>query len=84
MLFRSGMARLFRIMDDDDSKSLSMAEFKKAMRESSLMLQDSELTALFKLFDTDSSGTISYEEFMHILRVSLFIRSCGTNRNVNN
>ena len=75
-----GMARLFRIMDDDDSKSLSMAEFKKAMRESSLMLQDSEMTALFKLFDTDSGGTISYEEFMHILRVSILMRYCYANR----
>ena len=74
------MARLFRIMDDDDSKSLSMAEFKKAMRESSLMLQDSEMTALFKLFDTDSGGTISYEEFMHILRVSILMRYCYANR----
>lgn len=67
-----GMARLFRIMDDDDSKFLSIAEFKKAMRESSLMLQDSEMTALFNLFDTDGGGTISYEEYMHILRVRFF------------
>jgi hypothetical protein len=65
-----GMGRLFRIMDDDDSKSLSMSEFKKAMRDSSLVLQDKELTYLFKLFDTDSNGSISFNEFMYILRVS--------------
>jgi hypothetical protein len=28
-----GLGRKFRIMDDDGSKSLNMAEFKKAMRE---------------------------------------------------
>lgn len=66
-----GMARLFRIMDDDDSKSLSMTEFKKAMRDSSLVLQDAELTYLFKLFDTDASGSIGYNEFLYILRVCL-------------
>ena len=65
-----GMGRLFRIMDDDDSKSLSMPEFKKAMRESSLVLQDKELSYLFKLFDTDANGSISFNEFMYILRVS--------------
>ena len=64
-----GMGRLFRIMDDDDSKSLCMSEFKKAMRESSLLLQDSEMTYLFKLFDTDANGSISFNEFMYILRV---------------
>lgn len=66
-----GMARLFRIMDDDDSKSLSMPEFKKAMRDSKLLLQDKELTNLFNLFDTDANGSISYDEFLHILRVRL-------------
>ena len=69
-----GMARLFRIMDDDDSKSLSMPEFKKAMRDSSLVLQDKELVYLFKLFDTDANGSIGYDEFLHILRVSKCMR----------
>ena len=74
-----GMGRLFRIMDDDDSKSLSMSEFKKAMRDSSVVLQDKELTYLFKLFDTDSNGSISFNEFMCILRVSCvsIIESCS-------
>jgi hypothetical protein len=68
-----GMARLFRIMDDDDSKSLSMIEFKKAIRDSSLVLQDKELTYLFNLFDTDASGSISYDEFLYILRVRFIV-----------
>ena len=68
-----GMARLFRIIDDDDSKSLSMSEFKKAMRDSSLVLQDKELVYLFKLFDSDANGSIGYDEFLHILRVSQLV-----------
>jgi Ca2+-binding EF-hand superfamily protein len=63
-----GMARLFRIMDDDDSKTLSITEFKKAMRDCSLMLQESELNYLFTLFDGDGNGTIDYGEFIYALR----------------
>ena len=65
-----GMARLFRIMDDDNSKCLSLIEFKKAMRECALNLQDSEVVTLFELFDRDRSNAISYEEFIAVLRVS--------------
>jgi Ca2+-binding EF-hand superfamily protein len=35
-----GLARKFRIMDDDSSGVLSMAEFKKGMRETSLDLSE--------------------------------------------
>jgi hypothetical protein len=34
------MARRFKIMDDDGSRSLSLAEFKKAMKEMKLSLED--------------------------------------------
>ena len=64
-----GMARMFRIMDDDDSKTLDMNEFKKAMRDLALMLTELEVKQLFQLFDCDGGGTISYDEFMAVLRV---------------
>ena len=46
-----GIGRKFRIMDDDGSKSLSLGEFKKAMRECSLDLTDTEMRMLFQHFD---------------------------------
>ena len=47
-----GLGRKFKIMDDDGSKSLSMAEFKKAMNECNLKdLNDSDLRTLFNHFD---------------------------------
>lgn len=45
-----GLARLFRIMDDDRSNTLSFPEFKKAMRECKVVLSEVELVVLFKRF----------------------------------
>jgi hypothetical protein len=50
-----GMGRLFRIMDDDGSNSLSFAEFRKAMKECKMVLSEVELLVLFKRFGTPST-----------------------------
>ena len=63
-----GLQRKFRIMDDDGSKALSLAEFKKAMKEMNMNLSDSELRMLFDHFDQDSSGSIDFEEFIQGVR----------------
>lgn len=70
----AGIARRFRIVDDDNSKTLSAAEFAKSMRESGLELDDAEVSALFAAFDRDGSGTISYEEFLRTARGPLNAR----------
>lgn len=63
-----GLQRRFRIMDDDGSKSLNLAEFKKAMKELKLDLSESDLRMLFKYFDKDDSQTIDFEEFIQGVR----------------
>ena len=63
-----GLQRKFRIMDDDGSKSLDKPEFKKALREMTIQLQDAEFEALFALFDRDKSGTITFEELLVAVR----------------
>lgn len=65
------MARKFKIMDDDGSKSLCLQEFRKAMRESQVELTEDELQQLFRFFDRDGNGTINYDEFVFGLRVCL-------------
>lgn len=65
-----GLGRKFRIMDDDNSKSLSMSEFKKGVRECSLNLTELQMHELFSAFDRDRSGTIDYDEFLLGVRVS--------------
>ena len=63
-----GIQRKFRIMDDDNSGSLDIQEFEKAMKESGLQCTKAELERLFKYFDADGSGTIDFEEFLFAMR----------------
>lgn len=72
-----GLARKFRIMDDDNSKSLSMSEFKKGVRECSLNLSELQMHELFSTFDRDRSGTIDYDEFLQGVRVSPTVVFCN-------
>jgi Ca2+-binding EF-hand superfamily protein len=65
-----GLQRKFRIMDDDGSKSINMAEFKKGIRESGVMLSELEMTTLFNHFDENKNGSIDFDEFIHGIRVT--------------
>lgn len=59
-----GLARKFRIMDDDGSGTLDGEEFRKAMKECRLNLTERQLKHLFSYFDKNDSGDITYEEFL--------------------
>ncbi len=59
-----GLARRFRIMDNDGSRSLDFAEWKKALRDVSVDIPDKDLRLVFGLFDSDRSGSINFEEFL--------------------
>jgi Ca2+-binding EF-hand superfamily protein len=62
---------MFRIIDDDGGRSLSMDEFIKGCHDFGATLGKNELTALFKSMDVNDSGTIDFEEFLIALRVSV-------------
>jgi Ca2+-binding EF-hand superfamily protein len=59
-----GLQRTFRIIDDDGSKSLSLGEFIKAMKETKVELTEPEIRTLFQNFDRDNNGSIDFEEFI--------------------
>ncbi|KAK2721938.1 hypothetical protein QYM36_002491 [Artemia franciscana] len=58
-------------MDDDRSRTLTLEEFKKGLRETGLDLDDSEANDIFQLFDKDGSGTLSIEEFLRGVRPAI-------------
>jgi Ca2+-binding EF-hand superfamily protein len=70
----AGLARKFRIVDDDGSGTLELSEFQKCMKECQLNFQPEEVTELFKFFDEDGSGTITYDEFLSGIRGELSTR----------
>lgn len=59
-----GLARKFKIIDDDGSGTLEKSEFVKAIKEHALGWSQAEMIALFNHFDEDKSGSISYDEFL--------------------
>jgi len=63
-----GLARQFKIMDDDNSKHLSLYEFSKAIRDFRVDLSESEIQALFNYIDRDRSGMLDYDEFLRSIR----------------
>jgi len=63
-----GLARLFRILDDDNSKSLSRAEFEKACRDFKTEMSSEDIGSLFSVFDFNRDGNINYEEFVRVIR----------------
>lgn len=63
-----GLQRQFKIMDDDNSKSLNKYEFSKAMNDFMLGFNQGQIGVLFDYFDVDGGGTISYDEFLRSIR----------------
>lgn len=59
-----GIAKSFKVMDDDESQALSKAEFAKALKDYRISADPLEHNAIFELFDTDNNGEISYHEFL--------------------
>jgi Ca2+-binding EF-hand superfamily protein len=63
-----GLQRQFKIMDDNNSKSLDKYEFTKAMTDYMLGFTEGEIQKLFGYFDFDRSGLIEFDEFIRAIR----------------
>ena len=64
-----GLGRSFRVVDDDESGTLTLSEFRKACKLFGLELSKNEVTSLFHHFDSDKSGDISFDEFLGGVKV---------------
>ena len=69
-----GLARQFKIFDDDNSKSLSIDEFAKAIKDFRVELSQNEVKVLFNTFDRDGSGSIDYDEFLRQVKGEMSAR----------
>jgi Ca2+-binding EF-hand superfamily protein len=63
-----GLARQFKIFDDNNSKSLDYDEFAKAMKDFKVDMSPNEIKILFGIFDRDGEGSIDYDEFLRAVR----------------
>ncbi|XP_007250104.1 calcyphosine-like b isoform X2 [Astyanax mexicanus] len=63
-----GLGRVFRIMDDDNSRNLELKEFMKGLNDYGIMMEKDEAMELFRTFDKDGSGQIDFDEFLITLR----------------
>eukprot|EP01136_Pigoraptor_vietnamica_P044917 Opistho-1_new@22237 len=63
-----GLGRVFRIMDDDGSKSLDFNEFRKGLQDYGVFISDEAQRKLFKDFDENGDGRLNFDEFLKKLR----------------
>lgn len=63
-----GLARQFKIFDDNNSHTLCFSEFTKAMKDFKVDLSPNECKILFNLMDVNKGGEIDYDEFLRAVR----------------
>ena len=66
------IGRLFRNMDDDNSKSINFPEFSKVCNEFRMDLPVSDVRLLFNYIDVNKNGEIDYDEFLRTVRGTMY------------
>ena len=67
------VADLFREWDDDESGTVSRAEFSKAMKQLGYEGSDEDVQLVFDSMDPDGSGSLAYKELQDLLKRSVEI-----------
>jgi len=54
-------------MDDNNSGTLDMQEFKKGIHDFQVEMDDKDIENLFHAFDLNHSGDIDFDEFIRVV-----------------
>lgn len=63
-----GLGRTFKIMDDDQSRSLDIKELRKGIHDYGVVMENNEVDEVFQKIDVDGSGQLDFDEFLKALR----------------
>ena len=63
-----GLARQFKIFDDNNSGTLDLAELTKAIKDFRVDISPNEIKILFNILDSDQTGEVQYDEFLREIR----------------
>jgi Ca2+-binding EF-hand superfamily protein len=66
-----GLQRIFKIMDDNNSGTLDIQEFWKAINDFRVKISQDEARKLFSMFDENDDGELSIDEFLIAIRGQL-------------
>lgn len=69
-------------MDDDENRSLDIKEFKKAVSDYGVIMEDDDMQELFNRLDKDGSGSVDFDEFLKALRVGNVITELCLNPDI--
>lgn len=64
----TGISRVFRIADADDSGSLDFTEFSTSVAQHTLHWSPAQVKSVFDSFDNNKDGKISHTEFVNAVR----------------
>lgn len=62
------LGRIFRIMDDDRNRRISMEELSYGLQDFGLRLAVKDLQLLLAAIDKDNTGSLSFDEFLNSIR----------------
>ena len=62
------LQRQFKLLDENNSKTLDFEEFSNALKDTQMNLTNDEILNIFTKFDKNGNGVIEYDEFIYELR----------------